>query len=101
MPIDHPLIRWRATHRLSQQELAFRCDVTQSVISACERGLRVPQGKTFVKLLEVKGLPLEALTNLDGFLAQHPDVLGGPPSDESVLGRPRRPSPPPSTAEDS
>jgi transcriptional regulator with XRE-family HTH domain len=87
--MDHPLIRWRQRHRLTQQELAFQCELTQSVISACERLAKVPTGKTLAKILTVTGLPAEAVANPTQFLSDHPDFLGGPPPEQPPLGRPR------------
>jgi transcriptional regulator with XRE-family HTH domain len=88
--MDHPLIRWRLSQGLSQMALAFRCEVSQAVISACERYQKIPQGRALAKLLEVTGLPPEALTTPGRFLDEHPDFLGGPPPDQPPLGRPRR-----------
>jgi hypothetical protein len=88
--MDHPLIRWRLREGLSQMALAFRCEVSLSVISACERYQKVSQGRALATLLEVTGLPPEALTMPGRFLDEHPDFLGGPPPDHPSLGRPRR-----------
>jgi transcriptional regulator with XRE-family HTH domain len=73
--MDHPLSRWRAKHGIDQSELAKRCQLSQQAISAYEQGIRVPRGTSLKRLLEVTGLPLEALIFPIEFLQTHPQFL--------------------------
>jgi transcriptional regulator with XRE-family HTH domain len=73
--MDHPLGRWRAWHQISQEALAQRCGLSQKAISAYELGTRVPRDQSLKRLVEVTGLPLEALVFPEQFLRDHPDFL--------------------------
>ena len=85
--MDHPLVRWRYKHQLSQEELGQRSGLSQQAIAAYENYQRTPRGTSLRKLLDVTGLPLEALIFPAPFLREHPDFLAERPQ----RGRRRRP----------
>jgi transcriptional regulator with XRE-family HTH domain len=85
--MDHPLGRWRARHQVSQEELGRRCQLSQKTISAYESMTRVPRGESLVRLMQVTGLPLEALIFPEAYLRDHPDFL----QDRPRPGLKRRP----------
>jgi transcriptional regulator with XRE-family HTH domain len=72
---DHPLKRWRRKHRVTQAELAQRCGMRQGTLARYEAGSRTPLGTALIRLMEVTGLPAEALVLPERFLAQRPDFL--------------------------
>jgi transcriptional regulator with XRE-family HTH domain len=81
---DHPLTRWRQKHRKTQAELAQLCGIRQGTLARYESGTRIPRGTHLEKLMEVTGLPAEALVLPERFLAQRPDFLRPkrPPDEE-------------------
>jgi transcriptional regulator with XRE-family HTH domain len=86
--MDHPIGRWRHLHQVSQEELGRRCQLSQKTISAYESGTRVPRGPSLLRLMEVTGLPLEALIFPDAYLRDHPDFLTEPPRQRKRRQRP-------------
>jgi transcriptional regulator with XRE-family HTH domain len=72
---DHPLTRWRQKHHYTQMQLAERCGIRQGTLARYESGTRIPRGAHLVTLLEVTGLPAEALVLPERFLEKHPDFL--------------------------
>jgi transcriptional regulator with XRE-family HTH domain len=89
--MDHPLSRWRAKHRIDQRELAQQCQLSQQAISAYEQGTRVPRGDALKRLLEVTGIPIEALIFPAEFLEQHPEFPEEPPPEATGRSRPKKP----------
>lgn len=65
----------RERARLSQAELAQRCGVTQSVISAYECGARQPSLPTLARLIEATGSELEVRAPSSSIARYHDDLL--------------------------
>jgi hypothetical protein len=72
---DTPLKRWRQPG-LTQAALAARCGVQVNTIARWERGEHVPRGDELETLLQVTGLPTDALVRPPRFLDAHPAFLG-------------------------
>ena len=87
--MDHPLLRWRSLHHKTQAELADLCQVSQQSIAAYEHGTRSPSRPHLLKLMEVTGLPVEALVLPEQFLYDNPRFLRPKPK--------ARPTPQPRT----
>jgi transcriptional regulator with XRE-family HTH domain len=75
LSVPHPLRLWRERQGLNQQAFAARCDISQSMVSLIETGLRVPLDDTLVRLMEYTGLPAEAFVLPERFLQEQPDFL--------------------------
>jgi transcriptional regulator with XRE-family HTH domain len=72
---DHPLKRWRRKHNLTQAQVAERCDVRANTVARWERGEQIPRGEYLDRLLDLTGLPTDAVIRPERFLAEHPDFL--------------------------
>ena len=75
----HPLTRWRNYHGWTQVELAEASGLSQSHIAAIENYQRIPIRESLERLLDVTGLPTDALVRPERFLAAHPNFLRRPP----------------------
>ncbi len=62
------LIRLRLYHHMSQQELAARSGVGQSMINRFEHGINTPNMKTIIKLLAVFGKTLYICDKADKYI---------------------------------
>jgi len=61
----------RQARKLSQEELAFQCNLDRTYISLIERGIRSPTVRTVVKLAEVlKVSPSEIIRRMEVLLAR-------------------------------
>jgi transcriptional regulator with XRE-family HTH domain len=74
----HPLTRWRNYHGWTQVELAEASGLSQSHIAAIENYQRIPIRDSLERLLDVTGLPTDALVRPERFLAAHPNFLRRP-----------------------
>src|SRR5215216_8191243 len=90
--MNHPLGRWRWRQKVSQEELARRCGLSQQTISAIESGSRVPSAEALKILHEVTGIPLEALLYPTRYLEEHPEFEIELPR-QRRRGRPRKQPP--------
>jgi transcriptional regulator with XRE-family HTH domain len=91
MAMDSPLRRWRRANRMTQRELAARCGVTFTTIARYEQALHFPAHAYLDRLIEVTGLPADALVRPRQFLAAHPDFLAEWAEDVPSRGRRGRP----------
>jgi transcriptional regulator with XRE-family HTH domain len=90
-PVDHPLTRWRRQHGWTQRQLADACELSQATVAHIENYQRVPVRGSLERLMNVTGLPAEALVLPERFLAEHPDFLGPTSTPERMKrGRPRK-----------
>jgi transcriptional regulator with XRE-family HTH domain len=65
-PIDELLLKYRATHKISQDELALLLGVKQVTIHNWESGKNAPKGEHYGKILEVcKSKPTLPLNNAE------------------------------------
>jgi transcriptional regulator with XRE-family HTH domain len=71
----HPLRQWREQHRISQDELAQRLNVTQGMVSHIELYVRSPRMDILRSLCDVTGLSADAFVQPERFLQEHPDFL--------------------------
>jgi transcriptional regulator with XRE-family HTH domain len=71
----HPLAQWRKHHGWTQKQLASACGLTQGMVAHIENYRRIPIRESLERLLEVTGLPTDALVRPERFLAEHPDFL--------------------------
>lgn len=72
----HPLAQWRALHRVTQEEVARRCDVSQPHLSKIEHFEQIPIRDMLERLLAYTGLPVEAFVRPRHFLEHDPHFLG-------------------------
>jgi transcriptional regulator with XRE-family HTH domain len=77
----HPLTRWRNYHGWTQVELAQASGLSQNHIATIEIYQRIPVRESLGRLLDVTGLPTNALVHPEHFLAANPNFLrpGRPP----------------------
>jgi helix-turn-helix protein len=71
----HPLRLWRKRYRMSHQEFAAACGISQSMVSLIETGLRIPLNDTLERLISYTGLPADAFVRTERFLEEQPDFL--------------------------
>jgi transcriptional regulator with XRE-family HTH domain len=79
MSAEHPLARWRKFHGWTQTQLAEACGLSHSMITHVENYRRIPLREALERLLDVTGLPTDALVRPERFLAAHPNFLRRPP----------------------
>jgi transcriptional regulator with XRE-family HTH domain len=72
---EHPLTRWRGNNGWSQIQLAKACHPGRGMIAHIEAYRRIPVHESLERLLDVTGLPTDALVYPKRFLAEHPDFL--------------------------
>jgi len=75
MELTHPLARWRKLHGWSQKQLAEACGLSQGMVAHIEGFRRIPLRDSLERLLDVTGLPTDALVRPERFLEAHPDFL--------------------------
>jgi transcriptional regulator with XRE-family HTH domain len=90
MAMDCPLRRWRRSRGMTQADVAQAIGVKPDTISRYEQGSRRPLGEALIKLLELTGLPANALLLPGRFIAEHPDFLEAWASELPRRGRPPR-----------
>jgi transcriptional regulator with XRE-family HTH domain len=90
MAMDSPLRRWRHQHHLSQAALAACCEVRPDTISRYEQGTRTPRGEELERLMDVTGLPADALVLPRRYLRDHPEFLAAWATEPPRRGRPRK-----------
>ena len=71
----HPLRQWRQRYRVTQEQLAAACGVTQEMISRIEGWRRTPAGDTLEALRRETGLPTDAFVRPEPFLTEQPNFL--------------------------
>jgi transcriptional regulator with XRE-family HTH domain len=91
---DTPLKRWRRQQDWTKAELARRIAVRVNTIARWERAEQCPRGEYLEKLLDLTGLPTDALVRPLRFLEAHPEFLADYGSLGPRRGRPRPPEPP-------
>lgn len=72
---DHPVKRWRRKYHLTQAQLAERCGVRVNTVARWERGEQIPRGAYLDRLLDLTGLPTDAVVRPARFLDEHPTFL--------------------------
>lgn len=87
--MDHPLTRWRHQHEKTQVELSQLSGIRQGTLARYESGTRIPRKAHLLTLMQVTGLPLEALIFPDTYLQEHPDFLREPIRQPGLRKRPR------------
>jgi len=69
---EHPLTRWRGNNGWSQVQLAKACHLGREMIAHIEAYRRIPVHELLERLLDVTGLPTDALRARSAFLPSTP-----------------------------
>jgi transcriptional regulator with XRE-family HTH domain len=70
------------TRKWTQRQVAEACGLTQGMVACIENYRRVPARESLERLINVTGLPAEALVLPGRFLSEHPDFLTQPSTAE-------------------